>query len=86
MNGNFELADSAYPIGYLRSSDIFGSGSAGPLYKLTDMRTLQSVLPHDFSLSEAAALAAKINYAIREGISKDAAGLAQQYLAAGVHR
>lgn len=65
MNGNFEVSHSAWPIGYLRSGSIFGSGNTGPLYKLTNMNTLEPVLPDDFSQEKVIDLAAQLNLELR---------------------
>ncbi len=80
MRGDFDLDSSAWPIGYLRSGNIYGSGHSGPLYKVTDMRTLNPVLNQDFPLDEAVALAAKINHAVRAGSTADVITIALQIL------
>ena len=81
MRGNFDVNNSCYPIGYLRSTSLFNSGNPGPLYKLTDMRSLEPLIPHDLSLDDAAVLAGRINRSIRDRVVHDIVALAQQYLA-----
>ena len=81
MRGEFDINHSCWPIGYLRSNNIYDSGSPGPLYKLTDMRSLEPLLPHDLSLDDVAVLAGRINRSIRDRVGADIVALAQQYLA-----
>ena len=81
MRGDFDINHSCWPIGYLRSNNIFDSGNPGPLYKLTDMRSLEPLIPQDLSLDDAAVLACRINRSIRDRIEDDIVGMAQQYLA-----
>ena len=81
MRGDSDVNNSCYPIGYLRSANLFESGNPGPLYKLTDMRSLEPLLPHDLSLDDAAVLAGRINRSIRDRVGTDIGSLAQQYLA-----
>ena len=81
MRGDFDINHSCWPIGYLRSGDIFNSGNPGPLYKLTDMRSLEPLIPQDLSLDDAAVLAGRINRSIRDRVGGDIVALAQQYLA-----
>ena len=81
MRAEFDVNHSCWPIGYLRSNNIFDSGNPGPLYKLTDMRSLEPLIPQDLSLDDAAVLACRINRSIRDRIEDDIVGMAQQYLA-----
>ena len=81
MRGEFDINHSCYPIGYLRSNNIYDSGSPGPLYKLTDMRSLEPLIPHDLSLDDVAVLAGRINRSIRDRVGTDIFAMAQQYLA-----
>ena len=81
MRGDFEINHSCWPIGYLRSGDIFNSGNPGPLYKLTDMRSLEPLIPQDLSLDDAAVLACRINHSIRAHTGEDIVGMAQQFFA-----
>ena len=81
MRGDFDINHSCYPIGYLRSTNLFESGNPGPLYKLTDMRSLEPLIPQDLSLDDAAVLAGRINRSIRDRVGGDIVALAQQYLA-----
>ena len=81
MRGDFDVNNSCYPIGYLRSKNLFESGNPGPLYKLTDMRSLEPLIPQDLSLDDAAVLAGRINRSIGERVGGDIVALAQQYLA-----
>lgn len=80
MRGDFDINHSCWPIGYLRSNNIFGCGSTGPLYKLTDMRSLEPLIPQDLSLDDAAVLAGRINRSIRDRLGDDLVALAQQHL------
>lgn len=81
MRAEFDVNHSCWPIGYLRSGDIFNSGNPGPLYKLTDMRSLEPIIPQDLSLDDVAVLAGRINRSIRDRVGGDIVALAQQYLA-----
>ena len=81
MRAEFDVNHSCWPIGYLRSGDIFNSGHPGPLYKLTDMRSLEPLIPQDLSLDDAAVLAGRMNRSIRDRVGDDIVALAQQYLA-----
>ena len=81
MRGDFDINHSCYPIGYLRSTNLFNSGNPGPLYKLTDMRSLEPLIPQDLSLDDAAVLAGRMNRSIRDRVGDDIVALAQQYLA-----
>jgi hypothetical protein len=67
MRGTFDVNESAWPIGYLRSNNLYGSGNPGPLYKLTDMRTLEPVLLDDFTIEQVTYLARVVNAGIRNG-------------------
>ena len=80
MRAEFDVNHSCWPIGYLRSNNIFNSGNPGPLYKLTDMRSLEPLIPQDLSLDEAAVLARRINRSIRDRIGDDIVAMAQQCL------
>lgn len=80
MRGEFDINHSCWPIGYLRSNNIFDSGNPGPLYKLTDMRSLEPLIPQDLSLNDAAVLACRINRSIRDRTGQDVVAMAQQYL------
>ena len=80
MRGDFDVNYSCYPIGYLRSTNLFNSGNPGPLYKLTDMRSLEPLIPQDLSLDDATVLAGRINRSIRDRIEDDIVEMAQQYL------
>lgn len=65
MNGNFEVQNSAYPIGYLR----IGDG-----YKVTNMLNLTPLHSEPIGLEKCVAVAARANLAIREK-RLDTAGL-----------
>ena len=80
MRAEFDVNHSCWPIGYLRSNNIFSSGNPGPLYKLTDMRSLEPLISQDLSLDDAAVLACRINRSIRDRIEDDIVEMAQQYL------
>ncbi len=58
MMGNFEIDNTAYPIGYLKN----GEG-----YRVTDMRTLKPLHSHPIPVESAKAVAADVNKQIREG-------------------
>ena len=81
MRAEFDVNHSCWPIGYLRSNDIFNSGNPGPLYKLTDMRSLEPLIPQDLSLYDADVLACRINRSIRDRVGDDIVVLAKQFLA-----
>lgn len=57
MNGNFEIQNSAYPVGYLR----IGEG-----YKVVDMLSLTPLHSEPIGLEKCVAVAASANAAIRE--------------------
>lgn len=58
MNGHFEVDQTAYPIGYLKSGDG---------YRVTDMRTLKALHSHPIPVESAKAVAADVNTQIRAG-------------------
>lgn len=58
MTGNFEIDNSAYPIGYLN----MGGG-----YKVVDMRNLHPLHLQPISLDAAKGIAAKTNAKMRAG-------------------
>ncbi len=58
MNGHFEIQDSAYPIGYLKS----GEG-----YRVTDMRNLTPLHSQPIPLASAVTVAADVNKRLRTG-------------------
>lgn len=62
MHGNFEVEHSAYPIGYLRDTS-----NAVPLYKVTDMRSLETLDERPLTLEKAEAVAAEVNSEYRSG-------------------
>lgn len=61
MNGNFEVDNSAYPIGYLESGEIGGRQG----YKLTDMRALRHLHSQVLTKEQAVAGAKSLNAVYR---------------------
>lgn len=60
MNGTFEMAKTAYPIGYLRASE---PGKC----KIADMRTLEFIDNREVIVDDAVAIAHTANEARRAG-------------------
>lgn len=74
MNGNFELSNSAWPIGYLRAN---GPVPSLPLYRVVDMRTLDALHSQTLPQSNCVEIAANLNKQIRAGHLRDSAALAE---------
>lgn len=74
MHGNFELSNSAWPIGYLRDSL---SSRITPLYIVCDMRTLEPLHSQPIPLSNCVEIAADLNKQIRAGHLRDEEALVE---------
>jgi hypothetical protein len=57
MHGNFERGETTYPYAYLRA----GEDETGPLYRITDMRTLAPLAEDKVPLDVAVWAAAGLN-------------------------
>lgn len=62
MNGNFEVGNNAYPIGYLESGEVGGQQG----YKITDMRALKHLHSQVLTKAQAVAGAKSLNAQYRE--------------------